>query len=744
MAALKKHAKNLADRIRQNSNQHVWQFSRVGGVNRVNLESGRDLLALDQLDQKLWTVLSSPVYDLEIDAKTLELIDQDNDRRIRVPEVLAAVKWITSVINNPDDLLKEPQTLPLSAINKGTDEGRQLLASAHQILTNIGKSEALELTVAETSDTHAIFANTQFNGDGIITEASTSDESLKKLIADIMASVGSVDDLSGKPGISAEQIETFYQQCEAYVVWHAKSEADQAGILPFGDLTADALSAFNKLKSKVEDYFLRCRLAAFDSESAKVLNVLNSQYEEIRAKNIATCIDTISDLPLAKIESDKPLPLIAGINPAWQSAMANFNELMVKPLFKNKESLNEQEWRKIEALIAPFETWQKEKAGAPVEPLGLAAITGILSDNSRARLLELIALDKALEENTKNIMKVDQLVRYYRDLFRLLKNYVTFYDFYSPDENAIFQAGQLYIDQRRCDLCIKVNDMGKHDHIAKSSGICLLYCDCTSKKLDKRMTIVAALIDGDFDNIEVGRNAIFYDTSGTDWDATIIKVIENPISIREAFWTPYRRTAKFISTQIEKFAASKEKEHTDTMNTRVEEAKTRITTKPAADATPAQPFDIGKFVGIFAAISLAFGAIGSVIMSALTGFFNLTWWKMPLAIISIMLIISGPSMILAWLKLRKRNLAPLLDANGWAINARAIINIVFGKTLTQLAVLPSNARVNLIDPFAKKRNPYLPVILTVIIIAVALYLLIHFGVIHLPWFGSDAGPKPLN
>ena len=61
-------------------------------------------------------------------------------------------------------------------------------------------------------------------------------------------------------------------------------------------------------------------------------------------------------------------------------------------------------------------------------------------------------------------------------------------------------------------------------------------------------------------------------------------------------------------------------------------------------------------------------------------------------------------MILAWLKLRKRNLAPLLDANGWAINAQATINIAFGNTLTHLATLPENSRLNLIDPFAKRKK----------------------------------------
>ena len=34
-----------------------------------------------------------------------------------------------------------------------------------------------------------------------------------------------------------------------------------------------------------------------------------------------------------------------------------------------------------------------------------------------------------------------------------------------------------------------------------------------------------------------------------------------------------------------------------------------------------------------------------------------------------MLAISGPSMLIAWLKLRQRNIGPILDANGWAVNA---------------------------------------------------------------------------
>ena len=125
----------------------------------------------------------------------------------------------------------------------------------------------------------------------------------------------------------------------------------------------------------------------------------------------------------------------------------------------------------------------------------------MLGGNTREQLTAFIEQDKALEENTQNIMLVNRFVHYYRDLYKLLNNYVTFHDFYSSDKEAIFQSGHLYIDQRCCNLCIKVSDMPKHNILANASGICLIYCDCTSKKLGEQMTIVAALTDGDFDNI---------------------------------------------------------------------------------------------------------------------------------------------------------------------------------------------------------------------------------------------------
>ena len=714
-----------------NTSSHVWNFSRVGGVNRVNIETGDDLINLENLDQKLWTALSCPVYDLEIDSKTLELIDSDNDGRIRVPEIIAAVKWLVSVVKNPDSILKSEQFLKLNDINDQSEEGKNLLLSAKQILNNLEKPDADTITVDDTSDTVKIFANTKFNGDGVITDVSADDETIKKLIAEIISCMGSVTDRNGQEGINLDHIADFYRLCGEYSDWQAVAESDPASITPFADETPAALEAYMAVKEKINDFFLRCKLLSYDKNFTEVFNSFKTSYESVITKNLSESLSELETFPIAMPNVDNLLSLEQGLNPACKNSVSAFNLLVVQKLFPGKSSLTEDDMATIETHFKGFIAWQAEKKGTEVETIGLQRIHEILANVEEREILEsLVHQDKALEDNANNIILVDKLVRYHRDLFKLLRNYVTFYDFYSPHGEAIFQAGYLYFDQRRCDLCMKVTDMTKHNQLAQTSGLCLIYCDCVRTRGEGKMTIVAALTDGDFDNIDVGRNGIFYDRSGNDWDATIIKVVDNPISIRQAFWSPYKKLAKFISAQVEKLASDKEKEIDAAASSGVERASNTggLTDPTATPAAMPQPFDIGKFVGIFAALSLAMGAIGSALVSIFTGFLSLNWWKMPLAVLGILLLVSGPSMIIAWLNLRKRNLAPLLDANGWAVNAKTSLNIAFGATLTHLAFLPPNSKLNLIDPFSKKKSPWwivIAVITALLAVAVALW---YFGV----------------
>lgn len=720
------------------STKHQWSFSTVGGIKRVNLESGADLQHLAELDQKLWTALSCPADDLEIDTKTLELIDLDNDGKIKVPEILTAVQWMLSVLKNPDDLLLEADTFPLSAINTQNAEGKLLLASAQIVLRSMGKENADSLTVEETSDIKRIYSSSKFNGDGIVSEDSVSNEEERVLLNEIMQCCGSLEDRGGKQGIDIQILQKFKDECAAYQLWYKQFESNPE-VLFLGKNTADAYAILSKVRNKVDDYFIRCRFAAFDSDITAALNLSLIRVEQITERDLGTALNEIANYPIAKIEADRPLPLNSGINPAWADAISEFKSLVIDVLYPNLSHLDESTWKAICARFEAYLAWQNVKQGTTVEALGIDRVNFLLQDKTLPALTELVEKDLAMAEEVNNIIKVDQLVRYYRDLFTLLKNFVTFFDFYSPKKKAIFQAGTLFIDQRSCDLCIQVTDFQKHMTMVNLSGMFLMYCECTARSSNEKMTVVAALTNGDIDNLVIGRNALFYDRSGKDWDATIVKIIDNPISIRQAFWSPYRKVSNFVEKQVNKFAAAEDEKVTSSATKTVEELPNKITEQPVANAAPKpapQPFDIGKFVGIFAAISLALGAIGTAIASIIAGFVALVWWKMPLAIAGIILLISGPAMIMAFLKLRKRNLAPILDANGWAINANVIVNIPFGNTLTHLAALPKGAKINLDDPFTQKKRPILPMLIAfALLIAIVFYLLWKFGYMHLGVFG---------
>src|SRR5690606_35663509 len=93
-------------------------------------------------------------------------------------------------------------------------------------------------------------------------------------------------------------------------------------------------------------------------------------------------------------------------------------------------------------------------------------------------------------------------------------------------------------------------------------------------------------------------------------------------------------------------------------------------------------------------LGVAFGALATAtaaIAGYASGLMSLPFWQLCIAVAVLVLIVSGPSVLIAWLKLRKRNLGPILDANGWAVNARARLNVPFGESLTGVAKLPSGA-----------------------------------------------------
>ena len=196
-----------------------WKFNTVGGVTRVNIESGEDIAHLGELDQKLWTVLSCPVNGLEFDARTLALMDSDQDGKIRVNEVVAAAKWLTNVLVDMDYLFKGKDEVLFTDVRTNTDEGMQVLDAAKMILGKLGEEKQ-----------------------GIA-------------LADVV-----------------KYMEIYEEKCKAEYT----ADEGEPYTPPYGDSSDDAEAAVNAVRAKVADYFMRCNLVRFDGDAVRLHDLVDA------------------------------------------------------------------------------------------------------------------------------------------------------------------------------------------------------------------------------------------------------------------------------------------------------------------------------------------------------------------------------------------------------------------------------------------------------------------------------------
>ncbi len=735
-------------RLRTPASAYRWKFFRTGGLDQVALETADDLKALPTLDPKLWVALSCPTKGLDLDPRTLALIDTDGDGFIRVPELLAAVQWASERLKDPAQLLRAEPALSLSAIQDTTAEQQQLLNSAREILKRLGKPDATAMSPADFRDLEKIFPASALNGDGVVTPSETDDPEVQALIKDIMATVGGTPDRSGADGVSPAKASEFYAQATAYLDWVGRSAAKEIAVL--GDRTAAACTALALVRTKVEDYFARCRLAAFDSRALAALNRQETEYLALAAKDLKVTSDEIAAFPLARVSAEAVLPLGSGANPAWGAVLATFQRDAVAPVFgAGKDSLTLDEWQALNAQLKPYETWLGQKAGEAIEKLGLDRTKTLLASGARARLEALFAADEKLKPHFEGIAAVERLTRYHHDLRTLLHNFVNFADFYDRDRWAVFQAGKLYLDSRACELCIRVDDPGAHAALATMSKAYIAYVDCRRGK--ESMKVAACFTQGDSDYLFVGRNGVFWDRSGSDWQATIVKIIDSPISLRQAFWSPYKKVLRAIEEQVAKRAAAAESTNVANMTaaaTVPPAGADKAPPPPPAAATPGaapKKLELSSIIGL----SVAIGSVGTFLATIFAKFVDLPSWQIPLVIVALMFVISLPSVLIAWLKLRQRNLGPILEANGWAINGRVKINVPFGTALTERARIPAGARRTLQDPYADKaaarRRRWIVLCLLLVAAAVLAWNLRHRGYwtqLKAPFTETTATPPP--
>ena len=416
-----------------------------------------------------------------------------------------------------------------------------------------------------------------------------------------------------------------------------------AAILPLGDKTAAAEAALAAVEAEIDAFFA-----------------------------------VPDDLPLVTEELDKVLPLTKNLNPKWAGAIATFATAVVEPVLGKEaaEELTRLEWAAIKAKFAPYRAWQAAK------PVMAADTKAQLEDQER-------------------------LLRYKLNLVSFLRNYVNQADLYDPACEAMFQMGTLYIAERACSLCFHVDNEAAHAALAERSECCLVYAKLTRKGSAETRQICAAITAGCTAPLYVGRNGIFFDRDGLDWDATVTKIVEAQVSLKEAFWAPWRKLGQTVAEQVKKFIGDRQT------------AATAGVTK-AADGSAAKEKggNAAALAGSVAALGVGVGMMGAAFAGLFGLVAGLPWWKTAIAVLAVLLAVSLPSVILTWFKLRRRDLGAILNAGGWAANRPLRFSNGLAREFTRLAVLPPGAYAAR-DPYS--RTPWKAIIAT-ILVALAILL----------------------
>lgn len=352
-----------------------------------------------------------------------------------------------------------------------------------------------------------------------------------------------------------------------------------------------------------------------------------------------------ADMPLVTEAPDVALPLRTHLNPKYLEAIVDFAEKCVKPVVGEREELSRLEWKKVKGAFAPYRAWRASKPGVN------AAAKAALDDEER-------------------------ILRYKLHLAEFLENYVNMKRLYERDQIAIFQTGTLRIDAKELDLCFHVDGEAAHAALAEKSNCCILYLKLTRPADKKERCICAVVTAGRVAGLYVGRNGVFCDRDGKFWEAVVTKVVESQVSLSEAFWSPWRKMGEGIASAVKKFLGDKQAKGEAA-------AQSLLSAQPPAAGQNSQAG--AAMASSVAAIGIGVGMVGAAFASLMAVVSSMPWWKILVGLAVIVVVVSLPSVILTWFKLRRRDLSAILNACGWAINRSMKFSVRLARSFTRVA-----------------------------------------------------------
>lgn len=728
------------------------RFRSLGRSFQPVISDAAALAKVPELEDAYWVASAATVDTLRADPGLLALLDSDADGRIRSDELRAAIRWLFATLRDEQAIVQGLDVLRLASVRGDAADGPAILAAARRMLRPEDPADRIGL--ARVREVRAAQEASGLSEAGRVPPvAAGEDAALKDWLAHVAATTGGVPHPSGEAAVTADCIARFRAEGEAWLAWHDQGRLPDgpasSTLLPLGDGTAAAAAAIDALRAKLDQYFLLCDTLSLDAALAERAWIDAGGADLLDAEVTRALL---LRAPLARPRVDGLLDLDGAINPAWRAAVAELRRAALDPLLGGSPTLSRARWEEVQAKVQPWRDWQAARPAEAVAAPGAEVLRARLADaglEEKARAL--LAESEAAAAELSGVRLVEKLLLFQQGLFALANSMVAMPDLYS-ERGPLFGQGRLVMDGREFHFAVHVNDAGRAERFASQSPLFIMFVRVgpTAGSLTRELMIPVTA--GERGNLTEGMWGVFFDRDGSEHHAQVRKIASSPISIKEALLAPFRKVSETVQAMADKAAAEKTSSMDAQLTTASEKAVTQattatektlaageaartgeaaVTTAAASEAAPAasKPASSGMAgqlpmlaagAGVaLAAVSSAIGYLVEVIWSgagslasaitalplvqalpegALTA---VQVASVPVALIVILLamvlvpflIYALPISIATWLRLRRRDLATLLEGSGWAINSRLFLSKEQAGRFTRAPTVPPTSLV---------------------------------------------------
>ncbi|RKG85124.1 kinesin [Corallococcus terminator] len=661
-------------------------YRRYGGSLQVDIPDFHTLTEAVRIPATQWMALACPLEGIACDPRFLTLMDADGNGRIRVEELRAAVDWTAARLKDAKGADAGSDVLELSSLS---DTANNLRGAADLVLRTLHAPDATRLSLEQLRTSDKALRDAGTNGDGIIAPTSLP-ERLRPLAQAIIAAFPAVTNRAGLVGVDAALVKRFREERTALLAHLSGRDA----VFTWGTASLEQAKRIHDVAPLLDGYFVQCRLVAAQPEAAASLR-LRAERVEGALGDLGAMGKAAGELPIAPPDPTGVLVWARLYRGPGYERLEAFHQEVATPLLGDGLKLTDTAWKELSAKAEGILAWQSKR-----DTHALHAVADTLSTVSDEELDALEAAsreDLSLKGTLDVIAELERLVLYQRWLLVFANNFISMPSLYLPKRRALMERGTLILAGRKYTLSVLVKDRAAHSALTGQGTTCILYVKVLPKDGAEGYEVAVPVTAGRSTELVVGKRGVFYDVDGVESDAIVTQVVRQPVSLWESMTMPFMRIGAFISGKVEKLAASGEKE----FDSSLEQGYTQAVTAPPAGAAPAAAAPAapaaGGLAGVLAAGGIAFAALGSSLAFILTQVKSLTLVDVITAATILAIVVMAPAGLLGWMKLRRRNLALLLEGSGWALNDRLMLTRDVATLITRRPKLPKNARVDRSD-----------------------------------------------